>query len=110
MFCQGAPDLWGTESLERTFFALPGLQDASRASPGAPSRALWPLWVCLARRPVLVGRLLGALGRPTWLLNCQTAVQKLWQVAPSADVCILFLSTALPFSKNARPTKNLGKP
>ena len=85
MFCQGASDLWGTERVQRVFFALPGLLDGSWASPGAPSCALWPLWACLARRPVLFGRLLDALGRPTWPLNCQTAVQKPCQVAPSAD-------------------------
>ena len=71
-----------------TFFvlkpALPGLLDGSWASPGAPSCALGPLWACLACRPVLFGRLLDALGRPTWPLNCQTAVRKPWQVAPSA--------------------------
>ena len=84
MYCQDASDLWGLERLEKTFFALPALLDASWASPGAPSCALGPLWACLARRPVLFGRLLDALGRPTWPLNCQTAIQKRCQVAQSA--------------------------
>ena len=44
-----------------------------------------PLWACLACRPVLFGRLFDALGRSTWPLNCQTAVQKPCQVALSAD-------------------------
>ena len=111
MFCQGASDLWETERGERPFFALPGLLDGSWASPGAPSCALWPLWPGLAGRPVLFGRLLDALGRPTWPLNCQTAIQKPCQVAPSSDLhasngqisyfFVLVLSSALPFSKNA---------
>ena len=83
-FCQVASGLWGTERVQKLFFALPGLLDGSWASPGAPSCALGPLWACLACRPVLFGRLLDALGRPTWPLNCQTAVQKPCQVAQSA--------------------------
>ena len=85
MFCQEASDVWETDRGARLLFILVRLLDASWASPGAPSCALWPLWACLARRPVLFGRLLDALGRPTWPLNCQTAVQKPCQVAPSAD-------------------------
>ena len=84
MFCQDASDLWGTERVAKLFSALPGLLDGSWASPGAPSCALGPLWACLARRPVLFGRLLDAVGRPTWPLNCQTAVRKPCQVAQSA--------------------------
>ena len=84
MFCQEASGLWGLERVQRLFFALPGLLDGSWASPGAPSCALGPLWACLACRPVLFGRLLDALGRPTGPLNCQTAVRKPCQVAPSA--------------------------
>ena len=85
MFCQDASGLWETERLEKIFFALPGLLDASWASPGAPCCALGPLWACLARSPVLFARLLDALGRPTWRLNCQIAIQKHCQEAKSAD-------------------------
>ena len=39
----------------------------------------------------------------------RSAVQKPCQVIASADFLVLCPSTALPFSKNARPTRNLGK-
>ena len=84
MFCQGASGRWGPERGENLKLPLVRLLDGSWASPGAPSCALGPLWACLACRPVLFGRLLDALGRPTWPLNCQTAVQKPCQVAQSA--------------------------
>ena len=99
-FCQVASDLWGTERLERTVFALPGLLDASWVSPGAPSCALGPLWACLARRTVLFGRLLDALGCATWPLNCQTAVQKPCQVAQSA--CQASLQACRTLKKNKK--------
>ena len=79
MFCQGASDsprpeglpqppgrqdrpldrsAWPLGRLLGLWTVLPGLLDASWASPGAPSCALGPLWACLACRPVLFGRLL----------------------------------------------------
>ena len=84
MFCPEASDLSRTERVQNLFFVLVRLLDGFWASPGAPSCALGPLWACLACRPELFGRLLDALGRPTWPLNCQTAVQKPCQVAQSA--------------------------
>ena len=64
---------------------LLGLSWRAVGLSGAPPCALWPHWACLERHPVLFGRLLDALGRPTWPLNCQNAVQEPCQVAPSAD-------------------------
>ena len=61
MYCQEASGLWGLQRPQIPFFALPGLLDGSWASPGAPSCALGPRWACLARRPVLFGRLLDHL-------------------------------------------------
>ena len=79
------------------------------AAPESFFRPAWPAGrlLALAWRAVLCS--LGALGCPTWPLNSQPTAQKPCQVAPSADFFVLFPSTALPFSKNARPTKNLGK-
>ena len=127
MFCQDVPQLVRLQNLQKLFCAKLDPTTAKLDPTAAPSRpseplvglpsATWPLnwppnWLPSATWPPNSppSATWTRFGRPTWLLNCQTAVQKLWQVAPSADVCILFLSTALPFSKNARPTKNIGKP
>ena len=137
MFCQDVPQLEEVERLQRLLGLQVGpnkrFQPPSKRNmpplqaqlavlspchwpPNRLPSATWPLhwppnWLPSATWPPNSppSATWTRFGRPTWLLNCQTAVQKLWQVAPSADVCILFLSPTLPFPKNARPTKNTGK-